>query len=72
MRRILNAIPITIALIYFVDCFTIIKDAIAFVHPFPWDHALLWSLIALCILALIPWRLLQPVDGGYWWMTLGH
>ena len=66
--RILNAIPITIALIYFVDCFTVIKDAIPFIHPFSWDKSFMEIDRALHF-GVDPWRLLQPIL-GYWWMTL--
>ncbi len=66
--RLLNAIPATIALIYFIECFTSIKSAIPFVNPFSWDLTLM-ELDRAVHFGVDPWRLLQPLL-GYWWVTL--
>ena len=65
--RLLVAIPTTIAVIYFVQCYSSIKHAIPFVQAFSWDVTFM-ELDRALHFGMDPWRILQPVL-GFWWVT---
>ncbi len=60
--RLLNAIPMTFVLIYFVLCFSTIKDAVPMVNPFSWDMTFM-ELDRVLHFGMDPWRILHPVLG---------
>ncbi len=60
--RLLNAIPMIFVLIYFVLCFSTIKDAVPMVHPFAWDTTLM-ELDRTVHFGMDPWRILHPLLG---------
>ena len=62
--RFLNAISTIIALIYFMECFSVIKDAVPFINPFSWDVAFM-EMDRTLHFGVDPWRLLQPVLGQW-------
>lgn len=65
--RLLNAIPMALALMFFIECFSFIKSAIPAVNPYSWDVTFM-EFDRWLHFGVDPWRLLQPVF-GYWWMT---
>ncbi len=61
-KRLINAIPMIFILIYFILCFSTIKDAVPLVHPFAWDTTLM-KLDRAVHFGTDPWRLLHPILG---------
>ena len=61
-RRLLNAIPMIFVLIYFVLCFSTIKDAVPLVNPFSWDMTFM-ELDRTLHFGMDPWRILHPILG---------
>ena len=60
--RLLNAAPMILVLVYFVLCFSTIKELVPVVNPFSWDTTFM-ELDRTLHFGMDPWRILQPVLG---------
>ncbi len=65
--RLLNALPVTFALVLVIYCFAIIKNIIPVINPYSWDLSLM-ELDRLLHFGVDPWRILHPIL-GYWPIT---